>query len=78
MPDRIRTGSTPELVNDSQIEVHELVAVRLPDGEDRPVSELVQLPPDELGSFFEAAEYKGAVNPNDDWTAANWISYFQN
>jgi hypothetical protein len=56
VPDRIRAGSTIELVNDSQIEVHELVAVRLPDDEERPVSDIVELPPDELVSFFGGVE----------------------
>ncbi|MGI9646011.1 MAG: hypothetical protein ACR2O6_11950 [Ilumatobacteraceae bacterium] len=36
--------------------MHEVVAVRLPDDEDRPVSELVQLPPEELAAFFPEVE----------------------
>ena len=56
VPDRIRAGSTLELVNRSDVEVHELVAVRLPDDEDRSVSDLVELPPDELAAFFSGVE----------------------
>ncbi len=56
VPDRIRVGSTVELVNDSQVEVHELVAIRLPDDEDRPVADLVELPPDDLAALFGGVE----------------------
>lgn len=56
VPERATVGSTLTLTNDSDDEVHELVAIRLPEGEDRPVSELVQLPPDELAAFFPGVE----------------------
>jgi plastocyanin len=56
VPERVRAGSTIALANESDVEVHELVAVRLPDEEDRPVSELVTLPPDELAAFFPGLE----------------------
>lgn len=52
LPDRIEAGSTLTLSNASEAEVHELVAVRLPDDEQRPASELVQLPMPELAAFF--------------------------
>lgn len=32
--------------NDSNVEVHEMVAVRIADGEDRPLEELLALPED--------------------------------
>ncbi|MFP5331932.1 MAG: hypothetical protein ACLGHX_06210 [Acidimicrobiia bacterium] len=38
------------------VEVHELVAIRLLDDETRPVSELVQFPPEEMAVFFPLAE----------------------
>jgi hypothetical protein len=52
LPEKVKAGTTLALQNESMVEVHELVAIRLPDDETRPVDELVQLPPDELASFF--------------------------
>ena len=52
LPEKVRAGTTLALQNDSMVEVHELVAIRLPDDETRPVDELVQLPPEQLASFF--------------------------
>ncbi len=52
LPEAIGAGSTLTLVNESSVELHELVAIRLPEGEDRSADELVQLPPDELAQFF--------------------------
>ncbi|MGH1491580.1 MAG: hypothetical protein ACRBK7_19640 [Acidimicrobiales bacterium] len=51
LPDEIAAGATITLRNDSDVELHEIVAIRLPDDEDRPASELIQLPPEELGAF---------------------------
>jgi hypothetical protein len=47
LPDAVATGTTLTVTNSSEAEIHELVALRIPDGEDRPVSELVTLPPGE-------------------------------
>ena len=52
LPEKVRAGTTFTLVNDSMVEVHELVAIRLPDRETRSVDALVQLPPEELAAFF--------------------------
>jgi hypothetical protein len=52
LPGSVPVGTALALQNDSQAEVHELVAVRLPDDETRSVEELVQLPPQELAAFF--------------------------
>lgn len=52
LPARIAAGSTVSLVNDSDDELHELIAVRLPDDETRSVEELVALPMEELEPFF--------------------------
>lgn len=52
LPDEVSAGTSFELRNDSGTEVHELVAVRLPDDETRSVADLVQLPPPELGELF--------------------------
>ena len=47
LPARLSAGSRLTLVNDSASELHELVAFRLPDDEDRSVEELMALPPSE-------------------------------
>ncbi len=52
LPDEVPAGTTLSLRNSSDGEVHELVAIRLPDDESRSVDELVQLPPGELAAFF--------------------------
>ncbi len=56
LPDEVVAGSTFTVVNDSSVELHELVAIRLPDGERRSADELVQLPPEELAQFFPLVE----------------------
>jgi plastocyanin len=52
LPEKVKVGTTLALENDSMVEIHELVAIRLPDDEDRTIDDLVQLPPDELAAFF--------------------------
>ena len=52
LPERVAAGSTFTLVNESAVELHELVAIRLPEGEKRTADELIQLPPEELAAFF--------------------------
>lgn len=49
VPTSTPAGTTLELQNTSEAELHELVAFRLPDDE-VPLAELVQLPPDELAA----------------------------
>lgn len=56
LPTEIDAGTTIRLVNESDAELHEFVAIRLPDDETRPVAELMQLPPDELAAFFPLVE----------------------
>ena len=48
----VPVGTEITLTNDSTAELHEVVAIRLPDDEERPVDELMRLPPDELQQFF--------------------------
>lgn len=50
LPDTIAAGSRLELTNSSPSELHEIVAVRLPDDETRPVSEIVHDDPESLFS----------------------------
>lgn len=52
IPDTVAAGTELVLTNESSMEVHELVAIRLPDDETRSVAELVQLPPEEMAAFF--------------------------
>lgn len=56
LPERIAAGTTLALDNESKVEIHELVAIRLPDDEKRPMDELVQLPPEEFAAFFPLVE----------------------
>lgn len=56
LPDRVPLGTTLTLVNDAPSELHELVAVRLGDDEDRAADELVSLPPPEMGATLFADE----------------------
>lgn len=52
VPESVRSGAEITVVNESDREVHEVVAIRLPDDEERSVEELVGLPPGELAAFF--------------------------
>jgi hypothetical protein len=52
IPDTVEAGTTFALVNEAPAELHELVAIRLPDDEERPVSELVTLPIEQLGGII--------------------------
>jgi hypothetical protein len=53
VPERVTAGTTFSLVNDSDVEVHELIAMRIADGESRTVGELLQLPEEELVGVVE-------------------------
>jgi hypothetical protein len=48
LPDRIDAGTTLTMRNDSAGEIHELFALKIPDGETRSADELIALPQDEL------------------------------
>lgn len=63
LPDEVAAGSTVTLRNDSTNEVHELVAMRLPDDETRSVEDLLTLPEAELGALFAAPPALVAVAP---------------
>jgi hypothetical protein len=55
LPSTVTAGTVLSLTNDSTKEIHELVAVRLPDGETRPAAELMALPQGELqGLLYQA------------------------
>lgn len=48
VPATIDAGSRLTLVNESSVEIHELVAFRLPDDDERSIDEIASLPPQEL------------------------------
>lgn len=56
LPASVPAGTRLTVTNEAEAELHELVAFRLPDDEDRPAAELAELPPDELlGTLGEPA-----------------------
>jgi hypothetical protein len=56
LPGSVAAGSRLQRVNASSVEVHELVAIRLPDGEERSVEEIMDLPDDELDEILSEDE----------------------
>lgn len=52
LPDSVPAGTKLTLTNTSEVEAHELVAFRIPDGETRSVEELLALPEEELMSMM--------------------------
>ena len=56
LPDSVEAGTKFTLANSSTAELHEFVAMRIPDEEKRPVSELAALPPEESEAVFAGGE----------------------
>jgi hypothetical protein len=54
LPDEVEAGTQLVLVNDAPTELHELVAIRLPDDEGRSAAELMKLPPEEMDALLGA------------------------
>lgn len=52
LPDSVPAGTRITLANDAAAELHEIVAFRLPDEEERSGDDLMALPPEELGAIF--------------------------
>lgn len=52
LPAEVAAGTKLTVVNDSSMELHELVAIRLPDDEERSVQDLLALPEDQLGDLM--------------------------
>ncbi len=65
VPTSVAAGTSFALTNESEDEAHELVAVRLPDDEQRPVAELVALPPEEFGPLMEGVRTVVLAAPNE-------------
>jgi hypothetical protein len=53
LPDRAKVGDRITIVNRSPGELHEVVVIRIPEGEDRPIDELMALPEEELDAIFQ-------------------------
>jgi plastocyanin len=70
LPDTVEAGTVLTLVNESTREVHELVALRLPDGEDRSVGQLLQLPEEELAFLGESEPAAVLVAPPGEGSIA--------
>lgn len=54
LPESVPAGTRLTVTNSSEGELHELVALPLPEGEDRAIDELAQLPEEELETVFTA------------------------
>jgi hypothetical protein len=52
LPETVKAGTTFVLENESEAELHEFVAIRLPDDETRSIQELLSLPMEELAMLF--------------------------
>jgi hypothetical protein len=52
VPESVPAGTRLTIVNDSAEELHELIALRLPDDEDRPIEEIAALPEAEVEALF--------------------------
>lgn len=70
LPASVPAGTRLSVVNDADAELHELVAFRLPDGEARPVTELVGRPMDELGGVLGPPVAVLLAAPRDEQVAA--------
>lgn len=73
VPASMPAGSKLTFTNASDVEAHQLVALRLPDDEQRSVDELVALPQDELFAVFAEEQPPAAVlfaGPGEDGFAA--------
>lgn len=68
LPEELAAGATITIDNTSDTELHEFVAVRLPDDEERSVEELLQLPPEELAAFFPGVATVLLQPPGSDET----------
>lgn len=55
LPATVEAGTQLSLTNASEAELHELVALRIPDDEDRSVEELAALPEEEVDAVFGEA-----------------------
>lgn len=52
LPESVPAGTKLTVRNESEKELHEMVVMRIPDEEERPIDEIAQLPEAELGALF--------------------------
>ncbi|MCP3975232.1 MAG: hypothetical protein GY720_12175 [bacterium] len=64
LPERVAPGTVFTLLNDSGVEIHELVAIPLPADETRPVAELIA-DPEGLAAYFGSVETVLIAPPNE-------------
>ncbi len=65
LPDEIVAGSTITMTNESDVELHEFVAIRLPEDEERSVADLIA-DPDALAAYFPNVASVILAPPNED------------
>jgi plastocyanin len=66
LPAQVDAGTEFRLTNASEVELHELVAVKLPDEESRSVTDIVQLPQEEIAAFFSGVATVVIAPPGGD------------
>lgn len=70
LPTSVEAGTKFELTNSSGSELHEFVAVLLPDDETRSVEEIMGLPPEEVAALFGGVQTVLLAPPGADGFAA--------
>ena len=63
LPARVAAGTALSMTNESSVELHELIAYRLDDDDERSADELLSLPEEELGALFAGPPDLGLVAP---------------
>ena len=66
LPKEVDAGTELTLKNSSSKELHELVAIRIPDTERRPVDQLMKLPEAELDRLFSGEPAMVLIRPPGD------------
>jgi hypothetical protein len=78
LPQTLPVGAEIQFKNESSQELHEFVAIRLPDNERRPVSELIYLSDEELGEIVETEPTMVLIAPpNKDGFAVLGDGFFR-
>jgi hypothetical protein len=66
VPDTTAVGSGMTFRNASDVEAHQLILIRLPEDEDRPVTELAQLSREELGPTLDHVVGVSVAAPGEE------------
>ena len=70
LPASVPAGTRLSVTNTSETELHELLAFRLPDGEQRPLDELLRLAPEEFESIVGHPSMVLIARPGQDGVVA--------